>query len=47
MYPRFENAELSNGGGEPSIFLLPILFATKIKGGAKELLVLILLGGNI
>jgi hypothetical protein len=27
--------------GEPSIFLLPIFFATQIIGGAKELVVLL------
>jgi len=33
--------------GEPSVFLLPIFFATQIIGGAKELVALLLLSGDI
>ncbi len=32
---------ISLTNGEPSIFLLPIFFATQIIGGAKELVVLL------
>jgi len=37
---RFQRAFTANNG-EPSIFLLPIFFATQIIGGAKELVVLL------
>ncbi len=45
--PIFRAPKNEANDGEPSIFLLPIFFATQIIGGAKEPVVLLWLSGDI